>query len=60
MEVDGTSLLQIQLTLLLSRIAIGIILLMNLERILYLGHLPLPGFLQLAQHGTRLDQECRL
>ena len=60
MVVGGTSLLQIQLTLLLSRIAVGNILLMTLERILFLGHLPPPGYLRLAQHGTSLDQECRL
>ena len=58
--VGGTGILQIQLTLLLSRIAAGNILLMTLERILFLGHLPLPGYLLLSQHGTSLDQECRM
>ena len=41
MVVGRTGLLQIQLTLLLSRIAARNILLMTLERILFLGHLPL-------------------
>ena len=60
MVVGVTGLLQIQPTLLLSSIVAGIILLMNLKRILYLGHLPRLGFLLLAPHGTRLDQGSKL
>ena len=60
MVVGGTGLLQIQSTLLLSRIVAGIILLINLKRIPYLGHLHRLGYLLLALHGTRLDPGSKL
>ena len=56
MVEGGTGLSLIQLTLSLSRIAAGNILLMTLERTLFHGHLHLPGNLLLAQPGTILDR----
>ena len=57
--VDGTGLLQILLTLLISRIGESIIILMPLERILFHGHLSFLGFSQLTQLGTIFDRKGR-
>ena len=56
----GIGLSLIQVTLLLSRTVVPIIISMLLERILSLGLQILPGFSLLALPGTTLDQRCRL
>ena len=58
--INGIGLLLIQVTLLLSRTVVPIIISMPLERILSLGLQILLGFSLLAMPGTTLDQRCLL